>query len=93
MLMTPYAMRLIPHNIQTCWNSTYDMLQFSLQYKDGVKTMTLDLLNGLQKYELRTEEWLVVKELDGTLKVLSHLDFSVLYPPLLSPYGIHGMGD
>ena len=52
------------------------MLQFALEYKDAVKTITLDLSNGLRKYELSAEEWLIVKELAGMLKVLCHLDFS-----------------
>ncbi|EDR03830.1 uncharacterized protein LACBIDRAFT_306525 [Laccaria bicolor S238N-H82] len=64
------AVRIMPRNVQTCWNLTYDMLQFSLKYKDAIKMVTTDLANSLWKYELNNNEWLIVKELvilkDGT---------------------------
>ena len=45
------------------------MLQFTLGYKDAIKMITSDLANGLRKYELNDDEWLIVKELAATLKV------------------------
>jgi hypothetical protein len=63
------AVRIMPRDVRTRWNSTYDMLQFALEYKDAVKIVTSDLSNGLRKYELNDEEWIIVKELAATLKV------------------------
>ena len=66
-------MRIMPRDVRTRWNSTYDMLKFALEYKEGIKMLTSDLTNGLRKYELDEEEWVLVKELVNTLKVtLSH---------------------
>ena len=63
------AVRIMPRDVQTRWNSTYNMLQFALGYKDAIKMITSDLANGLWKYELNDDEWLIVKELAATLKV------------------------
>jgi hypothetical protein len=59
----------MPRDVRTRWNSTYDMLNFALEYKEGIKMLTSDLMNGLRKYELDEEEWFLVKELANTLKV------------------------
>lgn len=67
------SVRIMPRDVRTRWNSTYDMLKFALEYKEGIKMLTSDLTNGLRKYELDEEEWVLVKELVNTLKVtLSH---------------------
>ena len=63
------AVRIMPRDVQTRWNSTYDMLQFAVRYKDAIKMITSDLANGLQKYKLNDDKWLIVKELVATLKV------------------------
>lgn len=59
----------MPRDVRTRWNSTYDMLQFALEHEDAVKLVTSDLSNGLRKYELNDDEWLIVEELAATLKV------------------------
>ena len=63
-------MRIMPHDVCTCWNSTYDMLKFALEYKEAIKMFTLDLKNDLRKFELNDEEWGLVKELSNTLRVM-----------------------
>ena len=65
-------MRIMPHDVCTCWNSTYDMLKFALEYKEAIKMFTLDLKNDLCKFELNDEEWGLVKELSNTLRVMWH---------------------
>src|ERR1700761_8095442 len=74
-----HAVRIMPWDVCTCWNSTYDMLQFALEYKDAVKMVTSDLSNNLQKYELDNEEWVIAKELAN-----HHLKGKVVYCSFLS---------
>ena len=66
----------MPRDVWTHWNLTYDMLQFALGYKDAIKMITSDLANGLQKYKLNDNKWLIVKELAATLKVWFHHNLS-----------------
>ena len=73
------AVRIMPRDVRTRWNSTYDMLQFALEYKDAVKMVTSDLSNNLQKYELDNEEWVIAKELAN-----HHLKGKVVYCSFLS---------
>ena len=62
-------MRIMPHDVRTHWNSTYDMLKFALEYKEAIKMFTSDLKNDLCKFKLNDEEWGLVKELSNTLRV------------------------
>ncbi|KIK40530.1 hypothetical protein CY34DRAFT_30124, partial [Suillus luteus UH-Slu-Lm8-n1] len=34
------TVRIMPHDISTHWNSTFDMLEFALQYRKAIDTMT-----------------------------------------------------
>lgn len=67
------AVRIMPRDVRTRWNSTYDMLSFSLQYRKAIEYITSDLKNNLRKYELTDEEWIIADELKDTLKVTCHL--------------------
>ena len=31
---------MMPHDIQTCWNATYNMLNFAYRYKDAINQIT-----------------------------------------------------
>ena len=42
----------------------------TLEYKGAIKMVTSDLKNNLCKYELKNEEWELVRQLANTLKVL-----------------------
>ncbi|KIY60870.1 hypothetical protein CYLTODRAFT_314020, partial [Cylindrobasidium torrendii FP15055 ss-10] len=33
---------LIPRDVRTCWNSTYDMLEFALAHRSAIDTFTGD---------------------------------------------------
>ncbi|PPQ84663.1 hypothetical protein CVT26_004180 [Gymnopilus dilepis] len=64
------AARIMPRDVKTRWNSTYDMLAFAIEYKDALKELTGDLGNGLQAFELNDDEWELAEELANVLEYL-----------------------
>jgi hypothetical protein len=60
--------RLIPRDVATRWNSTYDLLRFSLQYCTAIDDITNNKAFKLQKYELEPKDWLIIKDLVAVLK-------------------------
>ncbi|PPQ87566.1 hypothetical protein CVT26_015429, partial [Gymnopilus dilepis] len=64
------AARIMPRDVKTRWNSTYDMLAFALEYKEALKELTGDMRNGLRAFELDDEEWGLAEELQTVLKYL-----------------------
>lgn len=76
--------RLMPRDVATRWNSTYDMLVFALEYRAAIDAMSADKTNNLRKFELSEGEWTIMKQLYNVLKVsvtVSHLSPP---PPSLS---------
>ena len=65
--------RLIPHDVRTRWNSTYDMLEMVLEYRVPYQTMCERTDNGLRGYELSKDEWQVATQLEKVLKVRAPL--------------------
>jgi hypothetical protein len=63
--------RLIPRDVVTRWNSTFDMLKFCLEYRAPIDLITADKQLKLRKYELDEEDWLVVDQLVSILQVCS----------------------
>jgi hypothetical protein len=63
------AICIMPQDVKTHWNSTYDMLHFALEYKEALKELTSDLRNGLCHFELDNVEWDLMEELAIVLKV------------------------
>jgi len=61
--------RIIPHDVTTHWNSTYDMLNFALEYCKAIDILTADRQNKLWNYELSEREWTIAKQLCDILKV------------------------
>jgi hypothetical protein len=61
--------RNMPRDVQTRWNSTYDMLRFALKYEKAVKIMTQMRELGLRGYELSPEEWVLAQQLSDVLEV------------------------
>jgi hypothetical protein len=60
----------MPRNVVTRWNSTYDMLEFALQYRAVIDRITVDKkLPQLRKYELDEDEWEVIENLTSVLEV------------------------
>src|SRR6266550_8525981 len=74
--------KLIPRDVSTQWNSTFDMLDVAVQYRKGVDAMTGVLSNGLHDYELSKKEWQIAAQLRDILKVCASIG-------MLSPHSIH----
>ena len=64
-------------DVTTRWNSTYNMLEFAVQYCPAIDAMTAIRDLDLCKYELASSEWKITAELHDVLKVC--LDFLVFY--------------
>ena len=61
--------KLLPRDVTTRWNSTFDMLDVAYSHRKALDLMTQDRANGLRDFELNEEEWKLVKELRDVLKV------------------------
>jgi hypothetical protein len=61
--------RIMPCDVSTRWNLTYDMLCFSIEYRKAIENMTSERKNDLRQYELDEDEWVIAEELSDTLKV------------------------
>jgi hypothetical protein len=64
---------LIPRDIKTRWNSTYDMLKFAVKYRVVVDAITGNKQLKLRQYELFDDDWLAIKDLIRVLKVCQPL--------------------
>ena len=54
---------MMPHDVLTRWNSTYDMLNFAVTYCPAIDMMTAARDLGLRNYELDGAEWKLAAEL------------------------------
>jgi hypothetical protein len=54
---------VMPHDICTHWNATYDMLDFTYQYKWAINKITDIHEMKLCEYEIEVHEWEVVWQL------------------------------
>jgi len=62
---------LIPRDVVTRWNSTYDMMQFVLKYRQPIDGITANKELKLRKYELDNEDWRIIEDLVSVLEVTS----------------------
>jgi len=60
---------LIPRDVKTRWNSTFDMLKMALKYRAVVDDITANKVLKLRKYELDDDDWQIVSDLVCILKV------------------------
>jgi hypothetical protein len=65
---------MMPRDVSTRWNSTFDMLEFAIQYRVAIDAMTAIREFDLRKYELVPTEWDTATELRDVLKV-SNISF------------------
>lgn len=61
--------KLLPRDVRTRWNSTYDMLVVALAYRSAIDTMTADKPSKQRKNELDEQEWLIIGDLVCVLEV------------------------
>ena len=61
--------RIMPRDIATQWNSTYDMLVFAIEYCKALDIITSERNMKLCSYELSPEEWDIATHLCDVLKV------------------------
>ena len=67
------SVRMMPRDVSTRWNSTFDMLDFALNYRLAIDSITSTRELNLRKYELQDNEWAVAENLRDTLQVCSIL--------------------
>ncbi|KAF8718328.1 hypothetical protein AX14_011892 [Amanita brunnescens Koide BX004] len=59
----------LPRDVHTRWNSTYDMLDVAIDYRDIIDHLCSEQEPGLRKFKLDPEEWLITTQLRNLLKV------------------------
>ncbi|KAJ7442837.1 hypothetical protein B0H11DRAFT_1748817, partial [Mycena galericulata] len=55
--------RMIPRDVRTRWNSTYDMLYFAQNYRTAIDAITSEKSYKLRRYELDETEWDIIGDL------------------------------
>jgi hypothetical protein len=63
------AEKLLPRDVSTRWNSTYNMLNAAFKLKPAVQRFTEVAQNGLRDFKLKPKEWEVLEQLYDVLKV------------------------
>ena len=73
------AHRMMPRDVSTRWNSTYEMLEFAVKYQGAINTLAARHDLNLRKYELEPAEWKIAGELRDVLKVCDFLFISTTF--------------
>ena len=66
---TPLRHRVMPRDVATHWNSTYEMLTFAHEYRRPYNEICSNRDMKMRLYELSNDEWKIVKDLSAVLKV------------------------
>ncbi|KAF8256556.1 hypothetical protein EI94DRAFT_1447676, partial [Lactarius quietus] len=61
--------RMMPRDVAMRWNSTYNMLEFSLRYCEALDAITSDKDMKLHKYKMDRDKWEIAHQLCEVLKV------------------------
>jgi hypothetical protein len=61
--------RMMPQDVSTCWNSTYDMLSFAVEYRVALDIIMGDHEMKLRQYEMDDEEWHIATQLRDILNI------------------------
>jgi len=67
----PLSHRMMPRDVSTRWNSTFDMLKFALAYREPLNDLTGSREMKLRAYELTEDEWKIAEQLSGVLEASS----------------------
>lgn len=65
----PLSSRMMPRDVTTRWNYTYEMLSFAYTYRDAYNEITANREMKMREHELSDEEWEIVRQLAAVLKV------------------------
>src|SRR6266511_959615 len=65
----PLSKRMMPRDVATCWNYTYEMLNFVYTYRDAYNELCTNHEMKMQKFEIEDNEWEIVRQLADILKV------------------------
>ena len=69
----------MPHDVTTCWNSTFDMLEFALLYHEPLDALTSLWEMKLRAYELSKGEWKIAEQFLVFWKWVTHYCLAVLH--------------
>ncbi len=65
----PLSKRIMPRDVATRWNYTYEMLNFAYTYRNAYNELCANRDMKMRKYEVEDSEWEIVKQLANILKV------------------------
>jgi len=66
---TPLSKWMMPRDVATRWNYTYEMLNFAYTYRDAYNELSSNRDMKMRKFEIEDHEWEIVKQLAEVLKV------------------------
>ena len=61
--------QMMPRDVLTRWNSTYNMLKFVVEYQEALNAITGNQKMKLRQYELDEEDCEIATKLRDSLKV------------------------
>jgi hypothetical protein len=65
--------RILPRDVSTHWNSTFDHLSAFVELEEYIDAFTGNREHGLRQFELTSEKWKCVKQLVKVLQVCSYI--------------------
>ena len=71
---------MMPRDVITRWNSTFDMLDFAVEHITAINTITSDRDMKLRQYELSEDDWDMARQLRDVLKVSVRLSANFYTP-------------
>jgi hypothetical protein len=63
----------MPRDVATRWNSTFDMLNFAIDYRKAIDVISGDRDMELRQFELAEFEWKIATQLRDVLKARPRL--------------------